>query len=74
MFEDDFADTCAKNFPIMSIGGRAEDLACTDPGARISIGVIGFFADVAMAMLTVSSDFSHFFSYYLIYPFCGKLM
>ena len=31
MFEGDSADTYAGKFPM---GGRAEGLACTDPGAR----------------------------------------
>ena len=39
MFEGDSADTCAGNFLLMSMGGRAEGLACADPGARIPIGV-----------------------------------
>ena len=28
------ADMCAGKFLLMSIGGRAESLACADPGAR----------------------------------------
>jgi hypothetical protein len=38
MFEDHSADTGAGKFPLVSMGGRAEDLACTDPGARTPIG------------------------------------
>jgi hypothetical protein len=34
MFEGDSADTCSEKFPLMSIGGRADGLACADPGAR----------------------------------------
>ena len=34
MFEVDSADTCAGKFPLVSMRGRAEGLACTDPGAR----------------------------------------
>ena len=41
MFEDDSADTCAGKFPLVSMGGRVEGLACTDPGARTPIGVNG---------------------------------
>ena len=41
MFEDDSEDTCGGKFPLMSMGGRAETLACTDPGARTPIGVGG---------------------------------
>ena len=37
MFEGDSADTCAGKFPLMSIGGRAEGLACAEPGARTPI-------------------------------------
>ena len=31
MFEGDSADMCAGKFPIVSMGGRAEGLACADP-------------------------------------------
>ena len=41
MFEGDSADTCAGKFPIVSMGGRAEGLACADPGARTPIGASG---------------------------------
>ena len=34
MFEGDSAETSAGKFPLTSIGGRAEGLACADPGAR----------------------------------------
>jgi hypothetical protein len=34
MFEGDSADMCAGKFPLLSMGGRAEGLACADPGAR----------------------------------------
>ena len=43
MFEGDSADTCAKKIPLVSMGGRAEGLACADPGARTSIGASGNF-------------------------------
>ena len=39
MFEGNSADTCADKFPLMLMGGRAEGLACADPGARTPIGV-----------------------------------
>ena len=32
MFEGDPADTLAGKFPLMLVGGRAEGLACADPG------------------------------------------
>ena len=30
MFEGDSADTCAGKFPLMLMGGRANDQACAD--------------------------------------------
>ncbi len=41
MFEGDSADMCAGKFPLVSMGGRAEGLACADPGARTPIGTSG---------------------------------
>ena len=41
MFEGDSADTCAEKFPLVSMGGRVEGLACTGPGARTPIGASG---------------------------------
>ena len=38
MFEGDSADMCAGKFPLVSMGGRAEGLACADLGARTPIG------------------------------------
>ena len=43
MFEGDSADTGAGKFPLVSMGGRAEGLACADPGARTPIGANGNF-------------------------------
>ena len=43
MFEGDSADPCAGKFPLMSMGGRAEVLACADPGVRTQIGASGNF-------------------------------
>ena len=43
MFEGDSADTCARKFPLVSMGGRAEGLACADPGERTPIGASGNF-------------------------------
>ena len=34
---------CAEKFPLVSMGGRAEGLACADPGARTPIGASGIF-------------------------------
>ena len=41
MFEGDPADMCAEKFPLVSMGGQAEGLACADPGARTPIGASG---------------------------------
>ena len=41
MFEGDSADTCAKKILVVLMGGRAEGLACADPGARTSINASG---------------------------------
>ena len=41
MFEGDFADTCAGKFPLVSMGGRADGLACADPGGRTPIDASG---------------------------------
>ena len=41
MFEGDSADTCAGKFPLVSMGGRVEGLACADPGVRTPIGMSG---------------------------------
>ena len=38
MFEGYSADTRAGKFPLVSMGGRAEGLACANPGARTPIG------------------------------------
>jgi hypothetical protein len=43
MFEGDSADTGAGKFPLVSMGDRAEGLACADPGARTPIGASGNF-------------------------------
>ena len=39
MFEGDSADTLTGKFPLVLMGGRAEGLACADPGARTAIGM-----------------------------------
>ena len=43
MFEGDSADMCPGKFPLMSMGDRAEGLACADPGAMTPIGTSGNF-------------------------------
>ena len=49
MFEGDSADMCVGKFPLVSMGGRADGLACTDPGARTPIGASGNFLHVTLA-------------------------
>ena len=41
MFEGDSADTLAGKFLLVTMGGRAEGLACADPVARTPIGASG---------------------------------
>jgi hypothetical protein len=41
MFEGDSADMGTGKFPLVSMRGRAEGLACADPGARTPIGASG---------------------------------
>ena len=41
MFEGDSADMYAGKFPLVSMGGQAEGLACADPGARTPLGASG---------------------------------
>jgi hypothetical protein len=43
MFEGDSADMCAEKFPLVSMGGRAEGLACADLVARTPICTSGNF-------------------------------
>ena len=38
-------DMCAEKFLLVSMGGRAEGLACADPGARTPIGASGNFSN-----------------------------
>ena len=70
MFEGDSADTCAGKFSLMSMGGRAQGLACADPGARTPIGVSGillssqhlvpFLQSAIQSVLLCTSILSHF--------------
>ena len=43
MFEGDYADMCGGKFSLVSMGGRAEGLACADSVARTPIGASGNF-------------------------------
>jgi hypothetical protein len=53
MFDDDSADTGAKKFPLVSMGGRAEGLTCTDLGARTPIGASGIYKHIMYSFLPV---------------------
>ena len=62
--EGDSADTCARELPLMSMGGRAEGLACADPGVRTPIGVSGNF-------IVFFFTFSHFSTMFVsLYYLC----
>jgi hypothetical protein len=41
MFEGDSADTLAGKLPLVSMGSRAEGIACADPVVRTPIGTSG---------------------------------
>jgi hypothetical protein len=64
MFEGDSADTCAETFPLVSMGGQAEGLACADPGARTPIGASGILNN-KMAPHHMLSPFPFGKSYFL---------
>ena len=61
MFEGDSADTCAGKFPLVSMGGRAEGLACADPGARTPIGASGIYQDCGFISFLFISIFNNIF-------------
>ena len=69
MFESDSEDMCAGKFPLVSMGGRAEGLACADPGARTPIGASGIFNYIFSIILEMSNVFNnpHYFFLYAIY-------
>ena len=50
MFEGNSADMCAGEFPLTSMGGRAEGLACADLGARTPIGASGICCSTHLKM------------------------
>ena len=52
MFEGDSADMCGGKFPLVSMGGRAEGLACADPGARTPIGASGIMFFMFLSWLS----------------------
>ena len=47
MFEGDSADALDGKFPLVLMGGRAEGLACADPGARTPSAQRKFFKNFA---------------------------
>ena len=54
-FDGDFTDMCAGKFPLMSMGGQAEGLACADVEARTPIGVSGNFHILSRDQLLLST-------------------
>ena len=42
---------CAEKFPLVLMGGRAEGLACADPGAKTPIGASGIAIIVPMEII-----------------------
>ena len=55
MFEGDSADTLTRKFPLVSMGGSAEGLACADPVARTPIGASGIVV-VVMIISKVTNN------------------
>ena len=47
MFEGDYADTCARKFRLVLMGGQTEGLSCADPGARTPIALAEIFLDIS---------------------------
>ena len=53
---------CAGKFPLVSMGGRAEGLACADPGVRTPIGASGNYTKVSFLIkISESSIISYLF-------------
>ena len=51
MFEGYSAETCARNIPLVPMGGGAEGPACADTGARTPIGASGIYhSDIFMGV------------------------
>ena len=57
MYEGASVDICCGKFPLMSMGGRAEGLACADPGARTPIGMSGNFFPILLDTFVQDRDF-----------------
>jgi hypothetical protein len=56
MFEGDSTDTFARKFPLTSMGGQPEDLACEDPGAMTPIDVKGKFSLLSSSAIIKIQD------------------
>jgi hypothetical protein len=77
------ADTGAGKFPLVSMGGRAEGLACADPGAKTPIGASGNFIyyhstislntkkmiQRAVRKNYTRLNYENLFSHHIIFPF-----
>ena len=59
MFEGDSADMCGGKFPLMSMGNRAEGLACADAGAKTPI-IICCIRDVFITNICYMSNYFDF--------------
>ena len=69
MFEGDPADMCAGQFPLVSMGGQVEGLACADPGARTPIGASGnYILEIIPKKMQISMGFG-----FMTNPFCQIL-
>ena len=62
-FEVDSKDTFAGKFPLVSMWGRVEGLACANPGARTPI-VKGFFKSLFLKIQKVVLGFRNFGYYF----------
>ena len=51
MTKGDFEDTCTEKLPLMSMGGRAEDLVGADSMARNPISTSGIFKVFKLSQL-----------------------
>ena len=49
-----------RKFPLVSMGGRAEGLACADPGARTPIGASGNIASFSCECILLSLCYKNF--------------
>ena len=74
-FDSDSADMCAEKFPLVSMGGWAEGLACADPGARTPMVASGNFdtqhpatpGKIMKVEIEMSSVICMYISFYIFY-------